>query len=558
MRARLLLLGGQAIALGLMMAFLVVPASSLFLVEYGADALPFVYLAVAVLGVAVSWFMSRAQRRWSLSRQAHTLLVSYAVVLSTAWLLLAAADAAWVTFPLLVMFPLSIPLGFVLIGAQAGRLLDLQQLKAQFPRVVAGFSVGFSIGGLLAAWLVRVTGDVTHLLGVGLLATALFIGCVVEVGRRFPAQVRSRPEPPAAAAVHGKSGRRARISRIRLVRLVFGYQLLSAAVTQLLDFMVWERAASRYPDADDLAAFLGIFGAIINVVSIAFVALLAGRLLSRFGIRLGLPANPVGVIVVLAGCLLAGYLGGPATLIFFVLVCAAQVTDIALTDGTTRTSINATYQALRPTDRLRAQSFVEAAGVPLALGFVGALLLLFDALGLDVLTVATGTAFLAVGWLILAVLTYREYGANLRSVFARRDWDPTALRVDDDASRAVLENLLSSDDIRDIRLGLDVLAAADPLRLPAQAARLLRDPDNDRKTLGLEAAAQVRDPALRTDVLAVLDDRVVPSQLRALSVAVATDLGADAAALTSTLSDPDPVVRLAAAAAVAQAPVRRG
>ena len=62
--------------------------------------------------------------------------------------------------------------------------------------------------------------------------------------------------------------------------MIFGYQLLSAAVTQLLDFMVWERAADRYPDPSDLARFLGIFGAVINIVSVAFVALLAGRLLT--------------------------------------------------------------------------------------------------------------------------------------------------------------------------------------------------------------------------------------------------------------------------------------
>ncbi len=550
MRSRLLLLGGQAIALGLMMAFLVVPASSLFLVAYGADALPFVYLAVAAVGVAVSWSMSRAQRRWSLSRQALTLLASFAALVSTGWLLLVAVDAPWVTFPLLVMFPLSIPLGFVIIGAQAGRLLDLQQMKAHFPRVVAGFSVGFAIGGLLAAWLARVTGDVVQLLGFDVLATGLFIGLVVEAGRRYPAQLRNRPETSAVTSL-AVASKRSRIWRIRLVRLVFGYQLLSAAVTQLLDFMVWERAAFRYPDATDLAAFLGVFGAIINVVSVAFVAVLAGRLLSRFGISLGLSANPVGVIALLSGCLLFGYIGGPATLIFFVLVCAAQVTDIALTDGTTRTSINATYQALRPVERLRAQSFVEAAGVPLALGFVGALLLLLDALDLDVLTVAAGTAALSVAWLILAVLTYKEYGRNLRSAFARRDWDPTALQVDDDASRVVLEKLLGSDDIRDVRLGLDVLTAADPPRLPAQAARLLHDPDDDRKILGLETAARLGDPALRRDVLDVVDDRAVPPSLRALSVRVAAELGADAHDLMASLSDPDPRVRFAAAAAAA-------
>ena len=67
MRTRVLLLAGQTVALGLMMAFLVVPVSALFLDEYGPGALPYVYLMVALAGVAVSSLMSRAERRLSLA-----------------------------------------------------------------------------------------------------------------------------------------------------------------------------------------------------------------------------------------------------------------------------------------------------------------------------------------------------------------------------------------------------------------------------------------------------------------------------------------------------------
>ena len=62
-RTKVALLGGQAVLLGLAMAFLVVPASALFLHAYGADRLAWVYLGVAVAGVGSSSAMSRAQRR---------------------------------------------------------------------------------------------------------------------------------------------------------------------------------------------------------------------------------------------------------------------------------------------------------------------------------------------------------------------------------------------------------------------------------------------------------------------------------------------------------------
>lgn len=48
MRARVLLLGAQAVCLGVSTALLIVSATSLFLSTYGAELLPYVYIVVAL------------------------------------------------------------------------------------------------------------------------------------------------------------------------------------------------------------------------------------------------------------------------------------------------------------------------------------------------------------------------------------------------------------------------------------------------------------------------------------------------------------------------------
>ena len=58
-----------------------------------------------------------------------------------------------------MLFPVLIQLGFVFVGAQAGRILDIAGIKATFPRIVAGFPVGAVVGGLLAAPLVDLLGS---------------------------------------------------------------------------------------------------------------------------------------------------------------------------------------------------------------------------------------------------------------------------------------------------------------------------------------------------------------------------------------------------------------
>ena len=545
MRARLTLLTGQSASLGLFCALLVVPSSSLFLVEYGATRLPYVYLAVGASGVLASWGMSRAQRRWTLLQIGLTVLASLLVAVAAGWVLLVVAGANWVTFPLLVLFPLSIPIGLMLVGAQAGRLLDLQQMKARYSRVVGGFTAGLAVGGLLAAWLVRVTGDVRVLLLLALAPLAAFAALLAQTGRRYPAQLHAVPAPIAAAPTASQTLGRRRVTR--LVLLVLAYSVASAAATQLLYFIVWEQAAVRYPDAAHLAAFLGAFGAVMNTVSIAFVVLLAGRLLRRFGVGFGLAANPVAVLAVVSASVVTGTVAGPATTAFFVLVCSAQVADIAFTDGTSRTSMVATYQALAPAERLAAQTSVEAAGEPAAIAAVGGLILIFGALGLGIIWLAVAATVLGVLWLAVAALCHREYGRRLRDSLARRDWDPTALLVTDAASRAAVERLLSSVDPRDVRLGVDVLTAADPALLGRHTGRLLAHPDAEHRRIGVLAAVAVGDPAVVPELVRITCDEALPGDLRVSAAHAIAALGLDLSALAALLDDADPELRLTAA-----------
>lgn len=552
MRTRVLLLGGQTIALGLMMAFLVVPASALFLNQFGADALAYVYLTVAVAGVAISAALSRAQHRVSLASSAAAVVWIYLGLVAAAWLVLTAWEGVWVTFPLLVLFPLSIPIGFALVGAQAGRLLDVRQMKAHFPRVAAGFSVGFAIGGVGGALLVDPLGGPTQLLAVDLVAAVAMLALVVATGRRFSAELRAAPEPMHATDATKSAPDRRELLRNRVVVVIFGYQILSAAVTQLLDFMVWERAAARYPDPSDLARFQGVFAAIINVTSVVFVVALAGWILTRFGIGVGLAANPVAVLLLLGVTSVIGGAAGPASFVFFALVCASQVTDITLTDGTTRTSINAAYQSLLPRQRLHAQTMIEGAGVPIALGLVGALLIVRNALDLDVRLVGVFTLFATIVWTAAAVLAYRAYGAGLREVLTRRAWDPMTLRVDDELSRGALESLMASGDLRDTATALEALADAGSPQVATHLTSVLASADPAWRRLaaevagsaGLAARAEIA-PALKS----LLDDADPEVRLAAAAALVGGDEEARSSWVSATHDDVSLPVALAAAAA---------
>ena len=130
------------------------------------------------------------------------------------------------------------------------------------------------------------------------------------------------------------------------------------------------RAAARY-SGDDLTRFLSAYTGALNLADILFLAFLAGPLMRRFGLRLGLVLNPAVVAAVLA--VMAVVVAGPGAASFglFVLAGVLRIADITTTDGTTRTSINAAFQVVPVEERLAVQAVVEGISVPIAIGSPG-------------------------------------------------------------------------------------------------------------------------------------------------------------------------------------------
>ena len=410
-------LSAQTAVFGIVAALLGIVANAMFLDAYGSQWLPVTYILIGLAGLALSGAVARSAQSVDLLRLAIAVLGMAAVLLGIAWVLAAAGDAAWVSVPLLVLFPILIQLGFVFVGAQAGRLLDIAGIKAHFPRIAAGFPVGAVIGGLVGGQLVGLTGRIEDLLLATALAQAAFTALVWATGRRFPAQLRAAVTAPAPSATPGPSVSGARSWRglfgHPFIALILGYQVLSAVGSQLADFLVLDRATASFPDPAELAGFLAGYTAVMNIVSIGFLVLLAGPLLRRYGLRLGITANPLVLTVFALGMVAADALAGAGSMALLAMVSAARIADIALTDGTTRTSINAMYQALPEHVRLAAQTTVEGIGVPVAIAISGIIIILLDALPSALTATIVVTTLVCLAWTFVGLRLYRRYGPAL-------------------------------------------------------------------------------------------------------------------------------------------------
>ena len=79
------------------------------------------------------------------------------------------------------------------------------------------------------------------------------------------------------------------------ILLTLAYQVLFSMGTRLVDYLFLQQARSQFTTAEALTRFFGTMMAAATVLTFLFVAFIAGKILTRFGMGVGLAGNPVGV-----------------------------------------------------------------------------------------------------------------------------------------------------------------------------------------------------------------------------------------------------------------------
>ncbi|HKY16055.1 MAG TPA: hypothetical protein VJM33_14105 [Microthrixaceae bacterium] len=547
-RRRLVLLASQAFALGLTVSWMAVSATSLFLEEYGSGALPVTYIGAAVAGAAATALMSRTLRTRPLSTVAVRTLTLFALVLVAAWVLLRAWEATWVSFALLVLFPIVVPVGFVFIVGQAGMLLDVRTLKSSYPRVIAGFAFGVFVGGMIGPVLLAAL-DTADLLLTAAVAVATLTGLVAATRRTFPVElsVISHEADPAE-----RPTLRSLLSN-RFVVLIITFQMLSALESQWLEFLVNDRASQRYTQTSDLATFLSRFFALAYGLDIVFLVLLAGLLLRRFGLRYGLTGNPAVVFTLVVAMIVATLVSGSGATVVFLLVVASRAFDLTLADGAARASLSAAYQAVPSRERTAAQAVVEGLGVPVAIGFSGVILLVLRAtVGTRGLALPVVTSVVVLVWGIVALLVFRGYRVSLLANLRHRVLDPSELTLDETSGLELIDRLLDSDDDHDVRLGLDALAASEHPEHVERLVRLATEARPEPRAEALERLVPLEPATAREVAILGLDHPSGAVRVASVRTLAAVGGPADVGAVTALTGDLDDEVQIAAFSALAR------
>ena len=464
----LVMIYGVALEFSRAIAFAI--SSTLFLTQFSATSMAYVYMGSAVTIPLTGLVYLRLQSFIALPRLIAYTLMMIALSLIGFRTLLAVSSAPWLAVALLLWFGVLYVLVVLSFWNLNARLFNLRQGKRLFGLLNAGVESGQAVGGLLTPLLVLVLG-VDNLLVVAALGFVGALGFEMALTRRHfheAAQVQSTEEVTTSSGGVFSS---------RYVRLILVLVLLAYVAYLYLDTILFSLAQTHFQSADQIASLVGITMGITSILTILSQVLLSGRFTKRYGVRVGVVILPVIVIIGTFVIATTGTLLGPVLVVFWIAFIT-RMTERAIRFSIDEISLQIMYQPLLAARRSIVQTVAEGGMKPLAAGLAGVSIVLFTrGLGFDSVGLAYVLLAVAITWLIVALLLARAYPSRLLDALASRQLTGTTLALNDSDSIALLQARLGSAHVGEVLHALDLLEDVPGAELEAALIRLLEHPE---------------------------------------------------------------------------------
>jgi HEAT repeat protein len=530
---------------------------ALFLERIGAHALPLMYLAQGVVTFAVMLALTGLLTR--LGRRRSYLFAPLSLgALVLAERLLLVTGARWIYPVLWVTVAIGTLVQAIFLWGTAGAVIDTRQAKRLFPIFAAGGILGAVAGGLSTKALAAAMGAQNLLLMWAAGLAVAFVLVRLTLGPAVHARARRRVARRGSSAIRDITQGLAFVRRSRLLTwMTVGAVLFSVLFYSL--FLPFARAAAdRFPSADELAGFLGIFSAAVTGAALLASILVTNRLFVWFGVAAMIVVLPLLYAAAFGAVLLQSA--------FVTLVIVRFVTGVWLQGVASpgwETLVNVVPEARR--DQVRA--FLNGGPTQAGTAIAGVVALVGQQ-ALSTRQLAGIGLITAILTLVTAVVIRRSYSSALvEALRAGRPqvFDRTSVvaapslqtaQPDAEAIRALTASL-HSEDVTVRRLAFELLADRRPDPRPPELLEGLDDDDPFVRLAAVRGLAP-SDPSDRQALGTMVNDR--DPKVAAVAAARAMAFGegeGPIGRLRELLADPEPAVRRSAVEALRYAPDER-
>ena len=330
-------------------------ATALFLLRYGVDFLPYMYLFLGALTFASTLAYSAAMGRFEKGRFFSTLLIGFIGLLLF--------ERAAILLRLPILYPvlwLTINGAGMILGTFvwniAGEVCDTRQAKRLFPLFTSAGILGSVIGNAITGVVARLLGtDNLLILYAGLLFIAFYLTRTIAFGF-FRKEKVSKTKP------NFWNDLRSGFDYVRassLLRLIAYASILFSVLFFAVAFPFSEVVTKSFTDEAGVAGFFGLFNSITTAVTFFVSLFLASRIYTKLGIINGVFLMPLTYIFSFAVFAVFYNLNGAST---------ARFAQLVILSGIAGTAWNALFNVVPSQKRGQVLAFNN--GVPSQIGVV--------------------------------------------------------------------------------------------------------------------------------------------------------------------------------------------
>jgi uncharacterized protein YciW len=277
---------------------------ALFLDQYGANTLPWIYIASAALGaglvVLYSWVQKIFPLRWVIVAIAPCMVAPLFLLVVLRWGVQISYLAVIIVFLLRLWVDAFYIVNDLNTSIVANQLFNIREIKRTYPLVSSGLLVADVISGFSLPWLVQ----------FAKLNKVILIACVVIIfgaGILFYLSYQYReafPETPQRMIPEEQASRHRRLQTPlkRYAWQLFAFVALLQVIGLLIDFQYLSELNSTLDD-QELAGFLGLFGGIVGLCELVTQWFFSSRLIERIGVFFTAALLPITVGFILPGVL---------------------------------------------------------------------------------------------------------------------------------------------------------------------------------------------------------------------------------------------------------------
>ncbi len=458
--------------------------NSLFLVKFGVEKLPYVFVLVALFSAVVASLYSRYSKR---TRLINLILITISisiVSLLAFWSLFNfGINGDWIFYAFYIwgaIFGVVVTTQFWLL---ANYIFNAREAKRLFGFIGAGAICGGIFGGYLTTYLAPVlkTGNLIFFC-IGFLIICLFLVKMVwkKSERRSPGEQISRRMRTIQSESTDNPVKL--ILNSRHLLYLAGIIGVSVIVANLVDYQFSAVASAIITDTDRLTAFFGFWVSTLSIIALIIQLFFTGRILKYLGVTASLFFLPIGLLI-----------GAAAILVNPALWTAIL---IKVSDGSLKHSINQAGTELLALPlaheiKKKAKAFIDVFIKNFAEGLGGILLIAMTAgLGFSLPHISIIIIGLIAVWTFLIIKAKHEYIDSFRAAIDKRsiNIEQQSLNLQDASIFNTFLKVLDSENERQILYMLSLLEDIKNDDLIPYLEKLITHPSCEIKSLVLKMA----------------------------------------------------------------------